>query len=97
MSVIAGCEAEYEQRHNPIWPEMEQTLRSHGASNYSIFLDSSTGTLFGYVEIENEERWQEIARTDICRKWWQSMRHLMPSDATSRPITAPLREVFHLS
>ncbi len=32
MSVNAGCEAEYERRHRPIWPELEQTLRDHGSS-----------------------------------------------------------------
>ena len=38
MSLNAGCEAEYEQRHNPIWPELERTLLEHGVTNYSIFL-----------------------------------------------------------
>ena len=30
MSVNAGAEAEYEMRHNPIWPELEKVLKDHG-------------------------------------------------------------------
>ena len=56
MSVNPGSEAEYERRHSPIWPELEATLREHGAHNYSIFLDPKTGQLFGYVEVEDEAR-----------------------------------------
>lgn len=69
MSVNSGAEEEYEKRHNPIWAELEKTLKDHGASNYSIFLHPETRQLFGYVEIESEERWAAVASTDICRKW----------------------------
>jgi hypothetical protein len=55
MSVNAGAEAEYEKRHNPIWPELEKVLKDHGVSNYSIFLHAETHQLFGYAEIESEE------------------------------------------
>ena len=53
MAVNAGQEREYEHRHNPIWPELEATLKSHGVHNYSIFLHPVTRQLFGYVEPEN--------------------------------------------
>ena len=42
MSVNAGAEEEYEERHNPIWPELEKVLKDHGVSNYSIFLHPET-------------------------------------------------------
>jgi L-rhamnose mutarotase len=35
MSVNSGAEAEYMRRHNPIWPELEATLKAHGMRNYS--------------------------------------------------------------
>ena len=38
MSVNAGAEEEYEERHNPIWPELEKVLKGHGVLNYSSFL-----------------------------------------------------------
>lgn len=96
MSVHPGQEAEYERRHSPIWPELAATLRAHGARHYSIFLHAETRQLFGYVEIESEERWADVARTDVCRRWWKSMRELMPSNADDSPVSTELREVFHL-
>ena len=51
MSVLPDAHAEYERRRSPIWPELEDTLRAHGARNYSIFLHEATSQLFAYVEI----------------------------------------------
>ena len=95
MTVHAGCEAEYERRHSPIWPELESLLRTHGVVSYSIFLDPATRQLFAYAEIEDEARWQAIASTDVCRRWWDSMRELMPTNPDNSPVSAELKEVFH--
>jgi L-rhamnose mutarotase len=96
MSVHAGQTAEYERRHNPIWPELQEALRQHGVRSYSIFLDPVTNDLFAYAEIESEERWRAIASTDVCRRWWEHMKELMPSNADASPVARDLREVFHL-
>ena len=95
MSVNADQHAEYERRHNPIWRELEETLLAHGVRTYSIFLDEQTSELFAYVELESEERWNAIARTEVCQRWWKHMREIMPSHADNSPISKPLREVFH--
>jgi L-rhamnose mutarotase len=65
MSVNTGMEEEYERRHSPIWPELESLLKEHGVLNYSIFLDIQTRQLFGYAEIEDDERWSSIANSAI--------------------------------
>jgi L-rhamnose mutarotase len=96
MSVNAGQEQEYERRHRPIWAELEATLKAHGGRNYSIYLDKETRMLFGYVEIESEERWAAVAKTPICQKWWKYMGDVMPSNADHSPVGRDLREVFHI-
>jgi len=96
MSVNPGEHAEYERRHRPIWKELEDVLLAHGVHTYSIFLDDATGDLFAYAEIDSEERWEAIGRTDVCRRWWHSMRELMPSNPDDSPTSRPLTEVFHL-
>ena len=96
MSVYEGRFDEYERRHRPIWPELEEVLRAYGVHNYSIFLDPADGSLFAYVEIESEARWAAIAETEVCRGWWRFMREVMPSNADDSPHSVPLREVFHL-
>ena len=97
MSVNAGQEAEYERRHRPIWQELEQTLKAHGVHTYSIFLHPQTHQLFGYVEIEDLQRWNAIASTDVCKRWWAHMKDVMPSNPDNSPVSLELREVFHLS
>ena len=93
-----GMAAEYQRRHNPIWPELEQTLKLHGVSNYSIFLQESTGELFGYLEVEDEAKFQRIAETDVCRRWWRYMTEVLVCGSAGSPKARedPLREVFHL-
>ncbi len=97
MSVNAGAEAEYARRHQPIWDDLAAVLRAHGAHNYSIFLDPATRQLFGYVEIEDEARWNAVARTDACQRWWKFMGDIMPSNPDHSPVSRGLNEVFHLA
>lgn len=96
MSVNADCEEEYTRRHNPIWPELEQTLQDHGVLSYSIFLDPESRRLFAYAEIESEDRWNAIAETEVCRRWWASMKELMPVHSDDSPVSTELKEVFHI-
>ncbi|MFC4403024.1 L-rhamnose mutarotase [Gracilibacillus xinjiangensis] len=96
MKVYPDKHEEYEQKHNDIWPEMVEELKRHGASNYSIFLDKQTSTLFGYLEIEDEEKWNRMALTEVNQKWWKYMQPLMETNPDSSPVTIPLQEVFHL-
>jgi len=97
MSVNKGQEKEYEKRHSPIWQELHDVLKSHGAHNYSIFLNEKTNDLFGYVEIEDEQQWDNIAETEICQKWWKFMGDIMPSNSDNSPVALNLREVFHIN
>ena len=96
MHLNAGQEAEYEKRHNPIWPELEATLKDHGAHNYGIFLDKERLLLFAYVEIEDQARWDAVAQTDVCKRWWAFMKDIMASNPDNSPVADELTPVFHL-
>lgn len=97
MSVNPGQEAEYARRHQPIWDELAVVLKAHGAHNYSIFLHPETRQLFAYVEVEDEARWNAIAQTEVCQRWWRHMGDVMPSNPDHSPVAAGLKEVFHLA
>ncbi|MDX2029848.1 MAG: L-rhamnose mutarotase [Blastocatellia bacterium] len=96
MTLRPGWQAEYERRHNPIWPELEAVLREHGVRQYSIFLDRGTDRLFACAEIESEARWEAIAQTEVCRRWWAHMAELMLTNEDASPRAEPLEEVFHI-
>jgi len=97
MRVNEGAAEEYERRHSPIWKELEDALMAHGVVTYSIYLDPVSQDLFGYVEVEDEERWERVARTDVCQRWWRHMRDVMPTNADASPVSRDLREVFHIA
>lgn len=96
MAVSPGKAEEYKRRHNPIWPELAQVLKQHGASNYSIFYHASTRQLFGYVEVADGARWEEIGQSEVCLRWWKYMSEIMPANPDGSPASAALHEIYHL-
>jgi L-rhamnose mutarotase len=96
MQLHAGQVEEYKRRHNPIWPELEVTLKEHGVCSYSIYLHPETLQLFAYAEIESEERWAAIAQTAACQRWWTFMKELMETNADHSPKAVSLDQVFHM-
>jgi L-rhamnose mutarotase len=96
MKVYPDKIAEYIKRHSPIWPELEKILKEHGIHNYSIFLDEETNFLFGYAEVESEEKWNAIAKTDICKKWWAYMKDMMETNTDNSPVSVNLENVFYM-
>lgn len=97
MKIYPEKTAQYIQRHNPVWEDLKLLLKDHGVHNYSIFLESETNILFGYAEIESEEQWNAIAKTETCQKWWKSMADLMETNSDQSPKSVDLKEVFHLT
>lgn len=97
MKLYPGMAEEYEKRHNALWPEMEKMIHEYGGRNYSIFLDAETNILFGYIELESEELWNQSADTEICKKWWNYMADIMDTNEDNSPVSIPLRKVFHLA
>ena len=96
MHLYEGMAEEYERRHNLLWPEMKDMIHEYGGHNYSIFLDSETYVLYGYIEIEDEDKWAESADTAINRKWWDYMADIMDTNPDNSPVSVDLKPVFHL-
>ena len=71
----------------------EEYQRRH---NYAIYLDKAHNLLFATVEIESEERWNTVASTDVCQRWWKYMTDVMPANADNSPVSSELQEVFYL-
>ena len=96
MKLYKGFEEVYEKRHNALWPEMKDMIHEYGGKNYTIFLDKETLTLFGYIEIEDPEKWAKSADTAINRKWWDFMADIMETNPDNSPVCIDLQNVFHL-
>ena len=96
MNLYPGAKAEYQKRHDELWPEMREMLKEHGVLSYSIFLDSESNQLFGYLEIEDEEKWKQVSTTAINQKWWTYMKDLMETNPDDSPVSFDLEPVFEL-
>ena len=96
MKLYEGQEEEYRRRHNLLWPEMKDMLHEYGGKNYSIFFDKETYTLFGYIEIDDPDKWAQSADTEINRKWWDYMADIMETNPDNSPVQKELDLVFHL-
>lgn len=96
MKVYKDCYVEYEKRHTEIWPKMVEMLKSHGISNYSIFLEEETGFLFAYFEAKDKEIADSVSKHPACKEWWDYMQDIMDTNEDNSPVSIPLKSVFYM-
>ena len=96
MKLKPGCKEEYRKRHNEIWPELVELIRSTGVSDYSIFLDETTNILFAVQKQGGDASSQDLGNNPVVKKWWAYMADIMETNPDNSPVTIPLDEVFYL-
>ena len=92
-----GKIAEYEKRHDEIWPEMKEVLKAAGICNYSIWRDGYD--LFGYYECEKGVEYAEKAQAEspVVDKWNVYMEDIL--ELVMDPVTGAqpkMKQVFML-
>ena len=95
MRLLPGFEAEYQRRHDAIWPELSALLRDTGIHDYSIFLDEETLTLFAYFRIADAQLLDQLPQKPVMQRWWAYMKDIMESNPDHSPVTVALKEVFY--
>jgi L-rhamnose mutarotase len=91
--------AEYQKRHQAVWPDMQDALRATGWRNYSLFLRDD-GLLIGYVEADDLAASQAaMARTEVNARWQAEMAQFFTGIEGGPPDEGflLLTEVFHLA
>lgn len=96
MQLKPGFEAEYKTRHDTIWPELTALVKEHGFSDYSIFLDKETLSLFAVFNITDEKNLEKLAENPLMKKWWAYMEDIMETNPDNSPASVPLKDVFYL-
>jgi L-rhamnose mutarotase len=96
MQLLAGFEEEYKKRHDELWPDLQQLLKSAGISEYSIFLDAETNILFGVLKAKDPAILNNLPREPVMQRWWAYMKDIMESNPDNSPVSIPLKEVFYL-
>jgi L-rhamnose mutarotase len=96
MQLRKGFEKEYQERHDKLWPELEQLLKQAGISAYSIFLDPSTNSLFGVLSAKDPGNLDNLPGQEVMQRWWKYMADIMETNPDHSPVSVPLKEVFYL-
>ena len=96
MKLLDGHVEEYKRRHDALWPDLNLLLKQKGISDYSIFLDEKSLTLFGYLKVEHPSSLDELGKEVVMQTWWNYMKDIMETNPDHSPVTHPLREVFYL-
>lgn len=96
MHLNGGQKEEYIKRHNEIWAELKKLLKDAGVSEYSIFLDEGTNTLYAFQKVTGAAGSQNLGETEIVQRWWKYMADIMKTNSDNSPITTELEEVFYM-
>lgn len=96
MKLNPGQKAAYTNRHNELWPELKKLLKDAGVSEYSIFIDEETNTLFAFQKVSGDGGSQDLAQNPIVQKWWEFMADIMETNPDNSPVSRPLEEVFFM-
>ena len=96
MKLFPGFEEEYKKRHDELWPELEALLKEAGISDYSIFLDQTTNSLFGVLKATDPKLLDNLPAHPVMQRWWKYMSDIMESNPDNSPVQVPLKEVFFL-
>ena len=96
MKLNKGQKKEYIKRHDALWPELKALLKTSGVSEYSIFFDEETHTLFAFQKVSGSGGSQDLANNAIVKKWWDFMADIMEVNPDNSPVSIPLEEVFYM-
>lgn len=97
MQLKPGFEAEYQRRHDEIWPELADLLHEAGVSDYSIFLDEKSLVLFGVLKRTDNHTMDDLPNTPLMKKWWAYMADIMDTNPDNSPVATPLKPVFYMA
>lgn len=96
MTLNAGQAAEYERRHDAIFPELARALKDAGVSDYSIWHDPETDHLFAILTRSDGHTLDRLPDLAIVKRWWTHMADIMQTDADNVPAQVSLKRVFLL-
>ena len=90
---------EYVEHHHQVWPQMCEALNKTGWHNYSLLIDRSDATLFGYFETPDlRAALSGMAAEEVNEKWQALMAPYFKELHGKRPDEGfiTLENIFYL-
>ncbi|MEW9305675.1 L-rhamnose mutarotase [Labrys neptuniae] len=97
MNLNPGQAAEYERRHDEIFPELVTLLKEVGISDYTIWLDPEDHHLFAILTRSDDHKLDRLPDEAVMKRWWAFMGDIMAINPDSSPVQVPLKRVFYLA
>jgi L-rhamnose mutarotase len=91
-----GCEAEYQRRHDEIWPELRAALLEVGILHYEIHLLRPEGLLFAFQHRRRDHQVDRLRETEVFRRWQAHMADILVQDGDG-PLRLDLEPMFALT
>lgn len=97
FEIRPGTLAEYQRRHDEIWPELVAELKAAGLSNYSLFRFDDE-RIVGYVECDPDAAscFGRLEHADANTRWSAWFEEIIVSRTDEHGDMHSLREIWHL-
>ena len=95
LRLRAGCEAEYQRRHDALWPDMRQALLDAGLLHYEIHLEPQSLLLFAFMVRRSDHGMDQLPQNPAWQRWQQHMSDILLQE-DGLPLRLPLRRMFRL-
>lgn len=96
MQLNPGQIATYRKRHDEIWPALVDALHDAGITDYRIFVDEATHTLFAVMTHHASHTLDALPSLPVMQQWWVHMADIMSAGPDHAPIVTDLVPVFTL-
>jgi L-rhamnose mutarotase len=89
-----GALEDYAREHSKMWPELVEEIRASGIKSITMVADDPL--LYVFSEVESEDSWDRLWRSDVHMRWGEAMSPFLVFRDDGIVDSRPLREVFHL-
>ena len=89
-----GALEDYAREHSKMWPELVEEIRASGIKSITMVADDPL--LFVFSEVESEDSWDRLWRSEVHMRWGEAMSRFLVFRDDGIVDSRPLREVFHL-
>lgn len=97
MVLDPGQADDYRRRHDELWPELAETLRAAGVSDYTIWLDPETNHLFATLLRPTDHGMDGLPEDAVVKKWWAFMADIMQTNPDNSPVMVDLLPMFEMN
>ncbi|MCR9136991.1 MAG: L-rhamnose mutarotase [Alphaproteobacteria bacterium] len=95
MRLRPGAEAQYDEAHARVWPDLLAEMRNAGVARFIIYRDKLD--VFAWQERAAPFPEPGTQPSEVLKMWWHAMKPLMLTEPDGRPKQTPMTEVFVLT